>query len=164
MILSLLIRIEQLLERTAEAALAPFLLATRVYVAWVFLKSGYLKLMDWQSTLALFEYEYRVPILSPTIAAHAGTAAEIALPVLLLIGLFGRSSAIGLFATNAVAVLSYAHVLLGEGFEAAVGQHYLWGYLLLVLIVAGPGAWSADTWLAHVRNGPGANGVAPARS
>jgi uncharacterized membrane protein YphA (DoxX/SURF4 family) len=35
-------------------------------------------------------------------------------------------------------------VLLGEGFEAALGQHYLWGLMLLVLAVFGPGRLSAD--------------------
>jgi len=45
-----------------------------------------------------------------------------------------------------MAVVSYAHVLLSEGFEAALGQHYLWGTLLLVLIVFGPGRWSLDAW------------------
>jgi uncharacterized membrane protein YphA (DoxX/SURF4 family) len=41
-------------------------------------------------------------------------------------------------------VISYAHVLLTEGFEAAVGQHYLWGFALLVLAVFGPGRVSLD--------------------
>jgi putative oxidoreductase len=43
-----------------------------------------------------------------------------------------------------MAVVSYAHVLLTEGFEAAVGQHYLWGFALLVLAVFGPGRISVD--------------------
>jgi len=48
---------------------------------------------------------------------------------------------------NVIAVVSYAHVLLTEGFEAALGQHYLWGFMLLVLAVMGPGRWSADALL-----------------
>jgi uncharacterized membrane protein YphA (DoxX/SURF4 family) len=39
-------------------------------------------------------------------------------------------------------------VLLTEGFEAALGQHYLWGFMLLVVIVAGPGRWALDAMLA----------------
>jgi putative oxidoreductase len=38
-------------------------------------------------------------------------------------------------------------VLLGEGFEAALGQHYLWGLMLLVVLVFGPGRLSIDAWL-----------------
>lgn|SRR5690554_4007460 len=121
-----------------------FALLTRVYVSWVFLKSGYLKLTDWSTTLALFEYEYRVPLLPPSIAAVLGTLGEIAFPVLLIVGLFGRLSALGLFAVNLLAVISYAHVLLQDGFEAAIGQHYLWGFMLLVLAIYGPGSISLD--------------------
>jgi hypothetical protein len=38
-----------------------------------------------------------------------------------------------------MAVISYANVLLAEGYEAALGQHVLWGSLLLFLIIYGPG-------------------------
>ena len=51
-------------------------------------------------------------------------------PVLLILGLFGRISALGVQAVNVLAVISYAHVLFQEGFAAAIGQHYLWGYIL----------------------------------
>ena len=123
---------------------APFALATRLYVSWQFLKSGYLKISSWDSTLSLFRDEYHVPLLSPGLAAVVGTFGELFFPVLLILGLFGRLSAVGLFAVNAMAVVSYAHVLLSEGFEAAVGQHILWGFMLAVLAVYGPGAWSLD--------------------
>jgi putative oxidoreductase len=128
-----------------------FQLITRIYVSWVFLKSGYLKIKDWESTLALFEYEYRVPLLSPHVAAVLGTAGELVFPTLLIIGLFGRLSALGLFAVNALAVISYAHVLLQEGFEAAVAQHYLWGFMLLVLTIFGPGKFSLDHLITSAR-------------
>ncbi len=135
------------LARLLDRFQAPFALAARVYVSWVFLKSGYLKLSDWDSTLALFEYEYRVPLLSPQLAAIAGTAGELVFPALLMLGLFGRLSALGVQAVNVLAVISYAHVLFQEGFAAAIGQHYLWGFILLALAVYGPGAWSLDHWL-----------------
>ena len=126
---------------------SPFALITRLYVSWAFLKSGWLKLVDWESTRFLFKEEYRVPVLPPELAAVLGTAAELLLPILLIIGLFGRLSALGLFLTNLVAAASYRHVLLSEGFEAAIAQHYLWGFMLLTLVIYGPGAWSADSWL-----------------
>jgi len=120
------------------------LLATRLWVSWEFLKSGWLKITSWQSTVFLFQNEYHVPVLPPYAAAVAGTAGELVFPVLLIVGLAGRLSALGLFAVNVMAVVSYADVLLSEGFEAAVGQHYLWGLMLLVLAVFGPGKVSLD--------------------
>lgn len=132
----------------------PFALATRVYVAWQFLKSGLLKIGSWETTLSLFQDEYRVPLLPPTLAAVAGTAGELVFPVFLLLGLFGRINALGLFAVNALAVVSYAHVLYTEGFEAALGQHYLWGFMLAMLAIYGPGGWSVDRWLAPRAGSP----------
>ena len=124
-----------------------FALFTRIYVSWVFLKSGWLKLSAWDQTISLFQDEYRVPLLPPTLAAIAGTAGELVFPILLILGLGGRLSALGLFAVNALAVISYAHVLLQEGFEAAIGQHYLWGFMLLMLTIYGPGDYSLDRLL-----------------
>lgn len=136
-------------------ALQPlFALATRLWVAWQFLKSGLLKVQDWESTLFLFQEEYRVPLLSPGLAALAGTAGELVFPVLLGLGLFGRFAALGLSAVNAMAVVSYAHVLLASGFEAALGQHILWGFMLLVVAIYGPGSLSADGLIA-ARGRPG---------
>lgn len=132
-----------------NALQSPFALAVRLYVSWVFLKSGWLKISDWDQTLALFESEYRVPLLAPHAAAVVGTAGELVFSVLVIIGLAGRLSAIGLFAVNALALISYAHVLFHEGSAAGLGQHYLWGFMLLVIIFYGPGALSIDGLLAR---------------
>jgi putative oxidoreductase len=137
-----------------NALQSPFALLVRIYVSWVFLKSGWLKLSDWGQTLSLFESEYHVPLLPPHVAAVVGTAGELVFSVLVIVGLWGRLSAIGLFAVNALAVISYAHVLYQEGFEAAIGQHYLWGFMLLVLILYGPGALSIDGLLARRASPP----------
>ena len=133
----------------ASAPLADLVaLAMRFYVGWQFLKSGLLKVQGWDTTLSLFESEYHVPLLPPHAAAYAGAGGEIVFPVLLFLGLAGRLGAMGMFAVNVVAVISYAHVLLREGFEAALAQHVLWGSLLVVLAVYGPGRLSVDAWLA----------------
>ena len=134
-------------EHAARLLVAPLLLVTRVYVAWQFLKSGGLKIADWETTLFLFDEEYRVPLVSPMLAAVGGTFGGLVFPVLLILGLLTRYAAAGLFAVNIIAVVSYAHVLLGDGFEAALGQHYLWGLMLLVMLVFGPGRLSVDAWL-----------------
>ena len=116
--------------------------AARVYVAQVFFLSGLTKLRDWGTTVALFTDEYKVPLLSPTVAAVLGTAGELVLPVLLVVGLAGRFSAIGLFVVNAVAVIA-----LSEIAPAALQQHILWGALLAALAIYGMGPWSVDRWL-----------------
>lgn len=130
--------------RLCDLLQAPVLLGIRLWVSWQFLASGWLKLTTWDTTVELFRSEYRVPLLSPGLAAVAGTCGELFFPVLLVAGLFTRVGALGLFAVNAVALLSYWHVLGAEGFEAARGQHYLWGLMLLVLIAFGGGRWSLD--------------------
>jgi putative oxidoreductase len=127
------------------------LLAARIYVAKIFLTSGWLKYTSWESTVDLFTTEYHVPLLAPLPAAVLGTFGELFFPTLLVLGLFGRFGALGTFVVNAMAVISYSHVLLGEGFEAAIGQHILWGVLTLGLTVFGPGAFSVD-WLLERRS------------
>ncbi|MEO8309516.1 MAG: DoxX family protein [Pseudomonadota bacterium] len=129
-------------------------LATRWYVSWQFLKSGWLKLSDWTTTLDLFRSEYHVPVLSPTTAAVVGTFGELFFPVLLVCGLGGRLGALGLFAVNLMAVVAYSHVLLSEGFEAALGQHLLWGFMLAVLAIHGNGPLSLDQLFGMRRKSP----------
>ena len=79
------------------------LLAARLTVAQAFFLSGLTKLRDWDTTLALFTDEYHVPLLSPELAAVLGTAGELVLPALLVLGLGGRFAAAGLSVVNVVA-------------------------------------------------------------
>jgi putative oxidoreductase len=133
-------------------------LFTRLYVSWQFLQSGWLKLTSWSTTLDLFANEYHVPVLPPAAAAVAGTFGELFFPVLIVLGLGGRLGPLGLFAVNLMAVVSYAHVLLAEGFEAALAQHVLWGFMLAMLAVYGNGPLSVDQWLKRRAAGRGAMG------
>ena len=128
--------------RTLNRLQPLFLLGLRLWVSWQFLKSGWLKLRDWDSTVFLFQEEYRVPLLSPELAAVAGTFGEVFFPLLLAFGVFSRFAAIGLSAVNVLAVVAYSHVLLASGFEAALAQHYLWGLMLLTVVIFGPGSLS----------------------
>lgn len=136
------------LARILDLLRSPLLLATRVWVSWQFLKSGWLKVSDWGSTLELFRSEYQVPLLPPSVAAVAGAAGEIVFPLLLIVGAFTRVGALGLFAVNLFAVVSYWHVLGQEGFEAALAQHVLWGFMTLVICAFGAGRFSADHLMA----------------
>ena len=136
----------RVLDKILDALQPFFALGARWWVSWQFLKSGLLKLQDWETTLFLFQEEYHTPVLSPVLAAVLGTFGELFFPLLLIVGLFGRFAAVGLLAVNVMAVVSYAHVLLTPGFEAALGQHYFWGALLVMLALYGPGKFSLDAW------------------
>ena len=137
------------LERGLDSLRPWLLLVLRLWVSWQFLKSGWLKLAHWDVTLELFHSEYQVPLLPPTFAAVVGTAGELFFPSLLVLGLFTRVGALGLFAVNALAVISYWHVLGSEGYEAALAQHVLWGFMLAVLAVCGGGALTLDQKLGR---------------
>lgn len=139
-VFSLYARFEKILQAMSPAVD----LAIRLYIAWVFFKSGLLKIQSWESTLALFEYEFAVPLLPPEMAAYLGTAAELVLPVLLALGLAGRFAALSLFLFNIVAVISYPDLS-----EVGRQHHLYWGMLLAILAVHGPGLLSADGWLAR---------------
>jgi putative oxidoreductase len=117
-------------------------LILRCWVAYAFWVSGLTKIQNWDSTLYLFNDEYAVPLLPPEIAAYLGTAAELGFPVLLAFGLLGRFAASSLFLFNIVAVLSYPD--LGA---AGIEQHKVWGIMLLVCFLHGPGKISIDHWL-----------------
>jgi putative oxidoreductase len=130
-----------------------FDLALRLSVGWAFFKSGLVKIRDFGATRALFRDEYRVPLLPTDVAAVLGTAAELVLPALLALGIFTRLAAGGLFVFNVMAVVAYWHVL--RDLEPALAQHYHWGAMLLVPLLAGPGRGALDYWL-----GPGIEGAA----
>lgn len=121
-------------------ALQPLVaLLARLYVAYVFFLSGLTKIRDWGTTVALFTEEYKVPFLSPEVAAAMGTVGELVLPVLLVLGLGGRFAALGLSVVNIVAVIS-----LSEIAPAALQQHITWGVLLAVLALFGCGKFALD--------------------
>jgi putative oxidoreductase len=117
-------------------------LVIRVWVAKVFWDSGLTKIASWESTVALFTYEYHVPLLSPELAAFLGTAVELSMPVLLVLGLGTRFGAAVLFVFNIIAVISYSDLN-----EIGLKDHQYWGLLLLVPLLHGPGRLSIDHFL-----------------
>jgi len=131
--------------RWTQAAAPVLDLAIRLYVAEVFFRSGLLKVKNWSGTLYLFREEYRVPLLPPELAAWFGMFNELFFPVLLALGLAGRFAAAALSFFNAIAVISFWHVLKGN--EAALNSHIFWGFLLLVTLCHGPGGLSLDHWI-----------------
>lgn len=90
------------------------------------------------STVPLFAEEYRVPLLPPELAAVMAASAEHLFPVLLLLGLATRFSALALFGMTLVIQLFV--------YPGAYPTHATWAACLLLLLARGPGACSLD-WL-----------------
>jgi putative oxidoreductase len=118
-------------------------LAIRLWVANVFWKSGLTKIHSMDTTRMLFTYEYQVPWLTPEVAAYLSTAVELTFPVLLALGLGGRFSAFVLFVLNIMAVISYPGLN-----PAGIEDHLVWGIMLLMPLLHGPGTLSIDHLIA----------------
>lgn len=117
-------------------------LILRFWVAYVFWIAGYVKWMNMEATSWLFTYEYQVPFLSPQVAAYLGTGIELLFPVLLALGLCGRFSALVLFIYNIIAASSYPGLT-----QVGMDCHVVWGIMLLIVILRGPGKLSVDYFL-----------------
>jgi putative oxidoreductase len=114
-------------------------LAARVFPAVVFWQSGRTKvegLTIKDSTWFLFQDLYALPLIPPAWAAVMATVAEHVLPVLLILGLLSRFSALGLLAMTAVIQIFV--------FPEAWVTHGLWAAALLVVAAQGPGRLSLD--------------------
>jgi putative oxidoreductase len=131
-------------------------LVARFSIAAVFWKSGQTKIeglaidivdgrfsLGWprlaDSAVELFRDEYKVPLIPPELAASLAAVAEHLLPVLLLMGLATRLSALGLLAMTAVIQIFV--------YPDAYPTHGVWAAVLLYLVAMGPGAVSIDRWL-----------------
>jgi len=90
--------------------------------------------------VALFRDEYRLPIVDPAFAAHAAAYAEHLFPLLLVLGLATRLSALALLGmTLVIEVFVYPD---------AWPTHLSWAAPLLLLAARGGGTWSLDRALA----------------
>lgn len=114
-------------------------LALRLFPALVFLASGQTKVDGFaiaDSTWYLFEHEYALPLIPPAWAAVAATIAEHVFPVLLILGLATRASALALLGmTLTIQIFVYPD---------AWATHGLWAACFLGLIAGGPGRLSLD--------------------
>jgi putative oxidoreductase len=112
-------------------------LVLRLGVALVFWRSGLTKLPFGNiSTLALFQDEYRVPLLPPELAAYLATSIELIVPWLLLVGLGTR--------LGAAILLGQTLVIQLFVYPENCPDHLLWAGPLLYLLLRGPGNWSID--------------------
>ena len=117
----------------------------RLAIASVFLPAGLLKFASWESTLALFQDEYKVPVLAPAVAAVMATTVELACSSLLIVGLATRFATLPLFG-QILAIQLFVY-------PQAWHEHLVWGSILLFLLTRGAGTFSMDHLLAP-RFGP----------
>ena len=118
-------------------------LVMRLGVAGVFFLSGRTKvdglLNISDGTFYLFAYEYSLPLISPTIAAHLATYAEHLFSILLVLGLFTRVSASAFLAMTLVIQIFV--------YPDAWATHLSWAGLLIYLVARGGGKCSLDRLL-----------------
>ena len=111
-------------------------LPLRLAVATVFWNSAMTKLANWDTAVALFTDEYKVPLLPPEFVAYMAVTIELAAPVLLVLGLGTRPAALVLLGMTAVIEIFV--------YPEAWPTHIQWAAMLLVLLCRGAGKWSFD--------------------
>lgn len=118
-------------------------LAARVAIAAIFFLSGRTKVEGFvtltDSAYELFRTEYKLPLVPPEIAAHLAAYAEHLFPVLLVLGLFTRLSALALLGMTLVIQIFV--------YPDAWPTHLSWAALLLYLVGRGGGTLSIDRLL-----------------
>ncbi|WP_172461740.1 DoxX family protein [Dyella jiangningensis] len=121
-------------------------LVARLGIAAVFFQSGRTKVEGFlsikPSTYELFASEYALPLIPSDWAARLATGAEHLFPLLLVLGLFTRMSALALLAMTLVIEIFV--------YPDAWPTHLSWAALLLPLVLRGAGDWSLDH-LWHAR-------------
>jgi putative oxidoreductase len=113
----------------------------RLAIAGVFLRAGLTKIMSWESTVALFADEYKVPVLAPHLAAAMAASFEVGCSVLLLLGLGTRLAALPL-----IGMITTIQLFV---YPQAWSEHLVWGSILLILVTRGGGAISLDHLVAR---------------
>lgn len=115
-------------------------LVDRIAIGAVFYFSGRTKVEGFltltESAYTLFREEYKLPLVPPEIAAHLAAYAEHLFPLLLVLGLGTRLSALSLLVMTAVIQIFV--------YPEAWPTHLSWAGLLLYLIARGAGPVSLD--------------------
>ena len=130
---ALLARLRNGLEAVPYTLLA---LPLRFAVATVFWNSAMTKLANWDTALELFREEYKLPLLPPELAATMAVSIELSAPVLLVLGLATRATALVLLGMTAVIEIFV--------YPQAWPTHIQWAAMLLVLLCRGAGSLSLD--------------------
>ena len=108
----------------------------RLAVGSVFLKAGLTKIASWETTVALFRDEYKVPVVPPEMAAALGTTFELGCSTLLIFGLASRLATLPLLGMLTVIQLFV--------YPNAWADHLTWGSILIAILTRGAGVASLD--------------------
>jgi putative oxidoreductase len=108
----------------------------RIGVGMVFFKAGQLKYQSFEFAVKLFEDEYKVPFLAPTLAARMAMINELITSTLLFLGLATRLTTLPL-----LGMISVIQIFV---YPTAWPDHLLWGSILVFLLTRGPGPLSVD--------------------
>lgn len=122
------------------------LLLARVGVGMVFFKAGLLKYESFEFTVLLFRDEYKVPFLDPELGARMAMIQELALPVLLFLGLGTRFATLPLF--------GMIFVIQTFVYPNAWADHLYWAGTLLLILAKGPGMFSLDYLIGNAAAAP----------
>ncbi len=136
----LVARLDRLRRVARRFPLSLIELGMRMAVGATFFRSGVLKLQSFDTAIALFRDEYRLPLLPPELAAYLGTAVELSAPVLLVLGLFARAAAAALLAMT----LTIQFLVYPENWP----EHLMWASILAYVLSRGAGALSIDRIVA----------------
>ena len=134
-------RLADLIALVGRFPLSIHQLLFRLAIAGVFLRAGLTKITSWESTVALFADEYKVPVLAPHLAAATAASFEVGCSVLLLLGLGTRLAALPL-----IGMIMTIQLFV---YPQAWSEHLVWGSILLFLVTRGGGAISLDHLIAR---------------
>ena len=134
-------RVAGLIDLLDRFPLSILQLLFRLAIVGVFLRAGLQKLASWESTVALFRDEYKVPVVPPELAAALGSTFEVGCSFLLLAGLATRVATLPLLGMLTVIQLFV--------YPQAWYEHLTWGSILTFLLFRGAGAISVDHIIAR---------------
>lgn len=135
------LRLADLIVLVGRVPLSIHQLLFRLAIAGVFLRAGLTKISSWESTVALFADEYKVPVLAPAVGAALAASFEVGCSVLLLLGLGTRLAALPL-----IGMIMTIQLFV---YPQAWSEHLVWGSILLFLVTRGGGAISLDYLIAR---------------
>jgi putative oxidoreductase len=136
-------RIASIRSLFARVPLSVHLLLFRLAVAGVFFRTGLQKARGWETTLALFSDEYKLPRVPPEIAAVMATCFELGCSSLLILGLATRLATLPLLGMIMTIQLFV--------YPQAWPEHLVWSSILVFLLTRGPGAMSLDRMIGIER-------------
>ncbi len=127
---------------TVEGWLGPvFLLGMRLWMGYVFFQSGFKRVTnDFSSEVFVFAEEFKLPLLPPELWTVITIAGELTIPVLLVLGLFGRFAGLGIL----IMTMTIQFLIGLNNDTYYLDVHWYWMFLSLTVVCFGPGKLSID--------------------